>query len=297
MLVQQKNPNLVEFVLIEYPGVIQNVDAAVQTLGGLRTISAAHFASNPIELQFRPDNLFHSSLIAERRNQGVVFSGHLNLVIRVRKRKQEQTESKGGGGSNQQEKLPLIEVKCLGMVSTVYSFRAICDFQYLPLSNFNLNESVDEAHIRHDLVPILVPNDFLSSLSWWNEDHSGSSQASTSLTSKLFNEAHQFLPPYQFSRYNHPSKFLLHDEVDHKATRGNVGHGKSLRCERKSLTTTVNARDPFPVAPSEEALRDVDLRCKNPDQHRMMIELFAERPLWSRVAICFRLRLHTALLK
>nr|CAD2162591.1 unnamed protein product [Meloidogyne enterolobii] len=146
------------------------------------------------------------------------------------------------------------------MVSTVYSFRAICDFQYLPLSNFNLNESVDEAHIRHDLVPILVPNDFLSSLSWWNEDHSGSSQASTSLTSKLFNEAHQFLPPYQFSRYNHPSKFLLHDEVDHKATRGNVGHGKSLRCERKSLTTTVNARDPFPVAPSEEALRDVDLR-------------------------------------
>ena len=40
MLGQQKNPNLVEFVLIEYPGVVQNVDAAMQTLGGLRTISA-----------------------------------------------------------------------------------------------------------------------------------------------------------------------------------------------------------------------------------------------------------------
>ncbi|KAF7637513.1 hypothetical protein Mgra_00003029 [Meloidogyne graminicola] len=292
MIGQQKNLNLVEFVLIEYPGIIKNVDSAIQTLGGLKTISSAHSSSNPIELQFRPDNLFHSSLVAERRNQGVVFSGHLNLVIRVRKRKEDKIE----GNMEGKEKIPSLEIKCLGMVSTVYSFRAICDFQYLPLSNLNTDESVEEAHIRHDLVPILIPNDFLSSLSWWDRDHSAN-KASTSISSKLFNEAYQFLPPYQFSRYNHPSKFLLHDEGDHKSLRGNVGHGKSLRSERKALTITVNAKDPFPVAPSEEALKDVDLRCKNPEQHRLMIELFSERPLWSRVAISFRLRLHTALLK
>lgn len=38
-----------------------------------------------------------------------------------------------------------------------------------------------------------------------------------------------YLPPYQYSRYNTPSKFILHDDIERwtKKTTEGVGHGKS----------------------------------------------------------------------
>uniref|UniRef100_A0A914HXL1 General transcription factor 3C polypeptide 5 n=1 Tax=Globodera rostochiensis TaxID=31243 RepID=A0A914HXL1_GLORO len=297
------NQRVAEFVLIEYPGVVKNVQAALDTLGGVRAVSNTHFNNGQLELHFQPQNPFDSALSAERRNQSAVFSGQANLVLRIRRRKRRQT-----GEAMEDIKLGQIlpgeandgqmEIRCIGMVSTIYSFRNICDFQYLPLSNATTASA--EGPVHFDLLSRIIPTDFTSALSWWNEQQQQLLQqkcrttteedATTSGEDALASEVANFLPPYQFSRYNTPSKFILRDDVERWSFSG-------LRNERKALTITVNANDPFPEAPSEKALSDVELRCKNAELHQMLTELFTERPLWSRIGISYNTRLTEATLK
>lgn len=70
-----------------------------------------------------------------------------------------------------------------------------------------------------------------------------------------------------------------------------------LRLERKALTITVLAKDPFPTAPTQEAINDANLRCKNEEPHRLLDELFQERPMWTRVAITYKTGIEESLLK
>ncbi|KAK6037622.1 hypothetical protein COOONC_24873 [Cooperia oncophora] len=79
--------------------------------------------------------------------------------------------------------------------------------------------------------------------------------------------------------------------------RKRTGHGQNLRLERKALSVTVQANDPFPVAPTEEAVLDADFRCKNEEPHRMLAALFRERPMWTRNAIAYKTGLDENLLK
>lgn len=76
-----------------------------------------------------------------------------------------------------------------------------------------------------------------------------------------------------------------------------------MRNERKALSVTVQATDNFPCAPSEEAVNDANFRfffcgfyqlyvinynhsrCKDEELHRLLQEIFEERPLWTRIAI------------
>jgi hypothetical protein len=60
---------------------------------------------------------------------------------------------------------------------------------------------------------------------------------------------------------------------------------------------TVLAKDPFPEAPTEEAVNDVNIRCKNEEPHRLLYALFHERPMWTRAAITLKTGLEENLLK
>uniref|UniRef100_A0A914ZJH1 Transcription factor IIIC subunit 5 HTH domain-containing protein n=1 Tax=Parascaris univalens TaxID=6257 RepID=A0A914ZJH1_PARUN len=168
-------------------------------------------------------------------------------------------------------------------VSTIYTFKSMCDFQFLPLTKKNPTDTHYE-----DLVPRLVPVDLPSALSWWHKPDIGDMRTPL------------FLPPYQFSRYNTPSAKILSRELDfslEKMKRKSGGHGQSLRMERKALSVTVHADEEFPKAPTEEAIRDANLRCKNEEPHRLLQELFEERPMWTRIAILRRTGLEDFLLK
>uniref|UniRef100_A0A914EN94 General transcription factor 3C polypeptide 5 n=1 Tax=Acrobeloides nanus TaxID=290746 RepID=A0A914EN94_9BILA len=251
------------FVLIEYPGIIRNVEKALETLGGLTNISSSYASGRALELKYRPDNLYHNGLQAERKNLTDVVSGKLHLAIKIRRRKSSVT---------------IQQATCLGMVSSIYSFKNMSDFQYLPLRRHN--------DFFEDLVPKLVPNDLASALSWWDRFEEEP------------NSIPNFLPPYLFSRYNTPSTKMLCTEMDRNMDlTKSSGHGKNLRVERKALTVTVLAKDPFPEAPTEEAVNDVNIRCKNEEPHRLLYALFHERPMWTRAAITLKTGLEENLLK
>jgi len=64
-------------------------------------------------------------------------------------------------------------------------------------------------------------------------------------------------------RYNTQSNKMLGPEQLSQEKRDSsmaADHGRNLRSERKALTVTVNATDPFPEAPSQVAVDDVDMR-------------------------------------
>jgi hypothetical protein len=69
-----------------------------------------------LELQLQPDNPVHSSLVAERHNQSVVFSGQLNLVLRCR-RYRKAVKPDGEVDDNRDRAMENdMEITCLGMV-------------------------------------------------------------------------------------------------------------------------------------------------------------------------------------
>lgn len=70
-----------------------------------------------------------------------------------------------------------------------------------------------------------------------------------------------------------------------------------LRTERKAVTLTLQNNDVFPQAPTEAVIQDVEMRVKSVEPHRLIKELFDERPMWSRVAIQCRTHLDDNLLK
>ncbi|KAK5970686.1 General transcription factor 3C polypeptide 5 [Trichostrongylus colubriformis] len=255
-----------EFVVIQYPGVIKNLDRALDTLGGLAKISQNHFAGQALELRHTPQNPYTSASVSEKKLDSTVTSGTLRLVMEFRRKK---------------KKPEVIETNCLGLVNILYTFETMCDFQYLPLKKRQEGEGFD------DLIPRLIPRDLPSALCWW--DRPDAYPGYTPL----------FLPPYQFSRYNTPSTKILCRESDFtlEKVRKKTGHGQNLRLERKALSVTVQANDPFPAAPSEEAVLDADFRCKNEEPHRMLAALFRERPMWTRNAIAYKTGLEDNLLK
>lgn len=70
-----------------------------------------------------------------------------------------------------------------------------------------------------------------------------------------------------------------------------------MRSERKALTITVQGNAEFPDAPTEATIADVDTRIKREEAHRLVKELFEERPMWSRIAITSRTGLEETTLK
>ncbi|MFH4975235.1 hypothetical protein AB6A40_001944 [Gnathostoma spinigerum] len=259
-----------EYVVVAYPGIVKNVDKAIETLGGMNILSTTHCAGRPLELRHKPANPYSNAIVSERRitEKFSAGSGCVLGVVKVRRKKKDPN---------------FVEAEVIGLVSTVYSFKSMCDFQYLPLGKVERNDNHYE-----DMVPRLIPNDMPSSLSWWE-------QPDGSVPTPIF------LPPYQYSRYNQPSTKILCRETDFSVNKikksKNAGHGQSLRSERKSLSITVHADDEFPSAPSQEAVNDANLRCKNEEPHRLLSELLLERPMWTRVAICRRTGLDDSILK
>ncbi|VDM39228.1 unnamed protein product [Toxocara canis] len=259
-----------EYVVISYPGIVRNTAKAIEMLGGQQNLNAAHFAGRPLELRHNPDNPYCNALASERKTmeKASSSSGKILAVVKVRRKKSDPN---------------VVTAEVMGIVSTLYTFKSMCDFQFLPLTKKNPTD----AHYE-DLVPRLIPMDLPSALSWWDKPDSGE------LRTPLF------LPPYQFSRYNTPSTKILCREMDfsvEKMKKKSVGHGQSLRMERKALSVTVHADEEFPKAPTEEAISDANLRCKNEEPHRLLQELFEERPMWTRIAILRRTGLEDSVLK
>ncbi len=102
-----ENKSQKHFILVQYPGIIKNVDKAIETLGGMSRIQKVfrifdyifdyfciqlHIDNRPLELSYHPAQLYRSSIQAERKSIDTQPSGSMQLVLHVRRRRKTKPD-------------------------------------------------------------------------------------------------------------------------------------------------------------------------------------------------------------
>lgn len=251
------------FISVEYPGVVQNVDNMLKTLGGIQNISSAYSQRNRrLELRFRPDDIYCKPACGDRHKSSSLL---LKFVVRRKKKKTSlENELKGGHITpSDQDSIVLSHVSVLGRIRTTFRFANLCDFQFLPMDRLSGNDSPME-----DIYEKLVPNG-LPSASW------------------LYGDSPYFLPPAVFSRMDTVQSYLYRKEPSDDA---NVPHNIIGRTRRRRsghaifVTYDINK---VPKRPREVAMKCLQLKFLTGEHYKKVQELFNERPVWSKNALLY----------
>ena len=172
-------------VMVEFPGIVVNDAAALQTFGGAEGVSAA--LSTPgamLPLRLRPEDTQSSAIFGDRVPTK-------NLVLRV-------VRKRGGGPG------ALVRAEVLARVPEAFTYKGMADFQFLDLANADrrredalggeqldddMNEDVgslldEQADVPLQLVPpIFSKNDKPAEYSF--RDHGAVSFAKAKYTRKI----------------------------------------------------------------------------------------------------------------
>ncbi|CAB3359334.1 Hypothetical predicted protein [Cloeon dipterum] len=96
-----------EISCVKFPGIVKDsgVQQAIQALGGNAALSQAFSRGQKLELNFNPDSMFHKPTYGDLEKTDAV-------LMRVKKKSGEAT--------------------VVGVIKDSYSFKNLCDFQFLP---------------------------------------------------------------------------------------------------------------------------------------------------------------------
>ncbi|XP_016045790.1 general transcription factor 3C polypeptide 5 [Erinaceus europaeus] len=258
-----------QLVCVEYPGAVRDVPRMLSTLGGEESISRVYAdPSKRLELYFRPKDPYCHPVCANR------FSTS-SLLLRIRKK----TSQRGVVGPRAQPKITF-DMEILGVVSTIYKFQGMSDFQYLAMHT----EPGGKHMSMYNKVLMLKPekeNFFQQNLPL-------------------------FIPPPIFSRLDTPVDYYYRPETQHREGYNNPStSGDNLiglsRARRPHNAVFVNFEDEeVPAQPLEAAVHTWKRICTNPVDQKAEEELrnlFEIRPIWSRNAVKANLSIHPDKLK
>jgi len=244
-----------ELVCVEYPGVVRDSQAMVETLGGLANIAQVLEEPNRrLELRFRPDDVFCKPTCGEKVNQS-------SFLLRV-KRKRLKAGREGSG-----KPATVLHSSIVGAVTDCYKFSNLCDFQYLAMAK-------REEGAAHSSIYSQVYSDRrLVSTSWLDKD------------------APLFLPPAAFSRMDLPQEYQYRREASSGGSSSTtlltphniIGRTRHRRSHHAIFVTYDVAK--VPTKPREVALNQIKLKFIDSERLGLVREKFSERPVWSKNAL------------
>lgn len=133
-IAREESENVREFIAIEYPGRVENVENMMNSLGGKEQLSKGFQERERLQLKFRT-NFYAKPVLS---SEPIETTGML-MKIKVRRSK------------NNPQKKPLMTTELVGTVKTMYKFQNFADYQYLPIQK---NEKTGKTeNIYHDVVP------------------------------------------------------------------------------------------------------------------------------------------------
>ncbi|XP_007652781.2 general transcription factor 3C polypeptide 5 isoform X1 [Cricetulus griseus] len=278
-------------VCVEYPGVVRNEDKMLQTLGGEEGVSRVRSWENSgtagkepgeravsliytdptkrLELYFRPKDPYCHPVCANR------FSTS-SMLLRIRKRTRRQ---RGALGAETHPQVTF-DLEILGIISTIYKFQGMSDFQYLAVHT----EAGGKHVSMYDRVLMRKPE---------KEEF-------------FHQELPLYIPPPIFSRLDTPVDYFYRPETQHREGYHNPSiSGENLiglsRARRPHNAIFVNFEDPeVPLQPLEAAVTTWKKACTNPIDQKVEEELrklFDVRPIWSRNAVKSNVSVHPDKLK
>lgn len=250
--VLDKTDILKELVLVEYPGIVQNVEKMINTLGGIRKISEVFSTENKrLELRYHPENPYNKPA------NGDAYRGGNGILFKVKiKKRRIKTENQ----PNQTSK-SVADVTILGQVSKVYRFNSLCDFQYLPLMKdpnkemrFVLNELLPPKPKESDEF-FNTPNDFL------------------------------FLPPFSFSKIDTVYTRFFRDN-QHTGKIDLLKSSNPKTYDSKNIVS-FSMSDPVPLGSAAETVKNMTVKYVSDDQLNTVKKMFEECPIWTRIALLY----------
>ncbi|XP_027412482.1 general transcription factor 3C polypeptide 5 isoform X1 [Bos indicus x Bos taurus] len=257
-------------VCVEYPGVVRDVSKMLRTLGGEEGVSRIYAdATKRLELYFRPKDPYCHPVCANR------FSTN-SLLLRIKRKTRRQSGVLGPEARPQ----VTYDIESLGVISTVFKFQGMSDFQYLAVHT----EADGKQVSMYDKVLMLKPQ----KESFFHQD------------------LPLYIPPPIFSRLDTPVDYYYRPETQHREGYNNPAlSGENLiglsRARRPHNAIFVNFEgDEVPERPMEAAVQTWKKVCTNPVDHKVEEELrklFDIRPIWSRNALKANISVHPDKLK
>ncbi|XP_042336368.1 general transcription factor 3C polypeptide 5 [Sceloporus undulatus] len=256
-------------VCVEYPGVVRSAEKMLLTLGGEEGVSRIYAdPSRRLELYFRPKDPYCHPVCANRFPTS-------SMMFKVKKK----TRRRQTGAGDWEEEIKF-DVEILGIVTTVYKFQGMSDFQYLAVHSGPSGKQVS----MYDKVLMLKPekDDFFMS------------------------DLPLYIPPPIFSRLDTPVDYHYRPEAQHREGYHNPPLSSEnliglSRARRPHNAIFVNFEDEeIPTKPLDAAEQTWKRVCSKAVDHRAEEELkklFEVRPVWSRNAVKANISVHPDKLK
>ncbi|XP_050414774.1 general transcription factor 3C polypeptide 5 [Patella vulgata] len=243
-----------KFVCIHHPAVVENVEKAFETVGGLKSLAkTCNNQAKRLELKWRPDDNYCKPAYGNRISKDC-------LVMKVRRRRRKRV---GGGEEGIDDEDVQYKVEVLGMTDIFYEFKNLVDFQYLPTI-----QPADGP--PYSILDKLKITNFIP-----QQDY-------------LYREVPLFMPPVIMSRMDVPMEYMFRQNQFHKDSEkpteplddNLIG---TARRKRTIFTIFVGYNDPTPNGPMEGASTALHSKIKNLSEAKQIVqELFEKRPVWSK---------------
>lgn len=317
-------------ILIEYPGVVKNVDKMLETLGGMANLKKVFSNSSlRLQLKFRPNDPFAHCAIADKLQTN-------SLWVRTSKKRLTYAD-----GSTEIK----YETSIVGVIEATYRFQTLADFQWLPLERTHfdakatldkivtfeksptLNFDVNNIEMREESDPQNDPqqddqvddqadNELRKRSQQLLEKSSTQPATYRSIfkqvyphdpldgkVRKLDADAPLFIMPMIFSRFDSPSDYYYKSDPKPKKKRSKEeeeqppkNNPSTISFNRKSRSKYVYLVTFQEDPPSERIEPQTDA---NMDQQLLakLKENFEERPIWSKTELAYRHQLRRIDLK
>lgn len=240
-----------ELVLVEYPGIVKNVDNMLKTLGGIRKISEVFCSENKrLELRFHPNNPYNKPTGGDsHRASGILFK--VKIKKRGIKAEQQNVASRS-----------VATVTILGHVSKVYRFNSLCDFQYLPIMKDPRTK--DMKYVLNELIPPKLKE-----------------------SDQFFNTPNSFLfcPPFSFSKFDTVYSRFFRDNQD--AGKIDILRSSNPKSYDSKNIVSFSMSDPIPSGSAAETVKNMAVKYVSDDQLNTVKKMFEECPIWTRIALLY----------
>ncbi|XP_063792816.1 general transcription factor 3C polypeptide 5 [Pseudophryne corroboree] len=259
-------------VCVEYPGLVQNVDKMLLTLGGEEAVSRVYAdPSKRLELYFRPKDPYCHPLCANRFPT-------TTMILRVKKKTRKKSPIEAEMGNQDPEGTVSMEI--IGVVGTVYKFQGMADFQYLA---FTCGTDGSRTSL-YDKILLKKPE---------KEDF-------------FHQDITLHIPPPIFSRLDTQVDYYYRPNINHRdgyqpphlSSDNLIGLSRARRPHNAIFV--VFEDEVVPTEPHPAAAKNWRKICTNTLDKKIeqeMRRLFNIRPIWSRSAIKANVSLHPDKLK
>ncbi|KAL3268612.1 hypothetical protein HHI36_007718 [Cryptolaemus montrouzieri] len=254
-------------VRIQYPGIVKNLDRALETLGGISGIErAVSSVPNKLQLNFHPENKFNKGCIADCDS-----SSGLLLKVKIQKF---------------QDKAPKYTYEIVGNTIRNFVFNKLIDFQYLPLVAKYPESAESEVNYIYD--SIVLKN--LPSLN----DALKEDKVNMTL----------FLPPFCFSRSDNQRKLNPIEKtspgnVNLPTNKNQTDVKKKCMAFSKQKQQSIFHKFSEPNIPERPYEFVSQLIDKGNYQERLikLQKFFEERPIWTKNGIKYNTKFSNDILK